>query len=163
MTSCYSIVKNGIYLNKAKTNISYLVIIIDLREKCLVLKWGLLLSEYMNRLSKSVSQYFSNHHLVFVLSNKNMVFFLGEKNCLLFSTKTLKRWLENVAITFTIASLKNLVMSSKNRLLKGGGQNKQNQYDVMLYEKMAEKLHWMPQSFDLTQVVNVHPLLISYK
>lgn len=75
MTSCYSIVKNGIYLNKAKTNISYLVIIIDLREKCLVLKWGLLLSEYMNRLSKSVSQYFSNHHLVFVLSNKNMVFF----------------------------------------------------------------------------------------
>lgn len=58
----YSIVKNGIYLNKSKTNISYLVIIIDLREKCLVFKWGMLLFEYMNRLSKSVSQYFSYNY-----------------------------------------------------------------------------------------------------
>lgn len=124
MTSCYSIVKNGIYLNKAKTNISYLVIIIDLREKCLVFKWGLLLSEYMNRLSKSVSQYFSNHHLVFVLSNKNMVFF-QEKNLPALLNKDLKEMIGECSNY--VYQLEEFSHEFTNKLLRGGGNtNKTN-------------------------------------
>lgn len=122
MTSCYSIVKNGIYLNKAKTNISYSVIIIDLREKCLVLKWGLLLSEYMNRLSKSVSQYFSNHHLVFVLSNKNMVFF-QEKNLPALLNKDFKEMIGECSNYIYYSQLEEFSHEFTNKLLRGGGGN----------------------------------------
>lgn len=145
MTSCYSIVKNGIYLNKAKTNISYLVIIIDLREKCLVFKWGLLLSEYMNRLSKSVSQYFSNHHLVFVLSNKNMVFF-QEKNLPALLNKDFKEMIGKCSNY--VYQLEESSHEFKKQITKEGGGNINKTNNMNTVQKNC--VLWISQSFDFT-------------